>query len=95
MSQPERTYQDMVNAQKRREIEEADSERVRKQRELDFWWEQKLLSEASLDDGYVEIGGFRERRYRTSCHVGKHDPDFGHAISMFNRGSSAKSLRRS
>ena len=61
----------------RREIEEADQEWIRKQKLVDHLWEQKLLSEEPLDDGYVEIAGFRVPRYRTSCHVGKHDPDFG------------------
>jgi hypothetical protein len=77
MSEPERTYQDMVNAQKRREIEEADTDWVRKQKLLDHLWQQKLDAESDWDDDYVEIGGFREPRYRTSCHVGKRDPDFG------------------
>ena len=77
MSEPERTYQDMVNAQRRREIEEADQDWVRKQKLLDHLWQTKLDAETDWDDGYVEIGGFRELRYRTSCHVGKNDPDFG------------------
>jgi hypothetical protein len=77
MSEPERTCQDMVNAQKRREIEGADTEWIRKQKLLDHLWQQKLDSESDWDDGYEDWTGFREPRYRTSCHVGKHDPDFG------------------
>jgi hypothetical protein len=71
------TFEQRRNKQLRKEIEEADQAWVRGQKLVDYLWEQKLLSEASLDDNYVEIGGFRERRYRTSCHVGKHDTDFG------------------
>jgi hypothetical protein len=73
----EETYQQRINKQMRREIEEADSEWIRQQKLLDHVWQQKLDSEAPADDGYVEIGGFRVPRYRTSCHVGKHAPDFG------------------
>jgi hypothetical protein len=74
---PLETYEQRVNKQRRREIEEADQDWVRKQKLLDHLWQQKLDAEAPLDDGYVEIAGFRVPRYRTSCHVGKHDPDFG------------------
>jgi len=51
--------------------------RVRYQRELDAWQQSKLDAETALDDGYVEIAGFRERRYRTTCHRGCNDPDWG------------------
>ena len=71
------TFQDRVNKQMRREIEEADSDWVRQQKLLDHLWQAKLDAETPLDDGYDYSTGFREPRYRTSCHVGKHDPDFG------------------
>jgi hypothetical protein len=71
------TFQQRANKQIRREIEEADQEWIRQQKLLDHLWQTKLDAEASIDDGYVEVGGFRERRYRSSCHVGKHDSDFG------------------
>ena len=51
--------------------------RARYQRELDRWWQSKLDAEAVLDDDYVYVGGFRERRYKTTCHRGKGDPDYG------------------
>jgi len=38
----EETFQDRINRQRRREVEEADSAHARKQRELDFWWEINL-----------------------------------------------------
>src|SRR6516162_525074 len=41
--------------------------RARYQQELDRWWQSKLDAEAALDDGYVNVGGFRERR-RPTCH---------------------------
>jgi hypothetical protein len=44
---------------------------------LDHLWQTKLDAETDWDDDMVEIAGFRVPRYRTSCHVGKHDPDFG------------------
>jgi hypothetical protein len=44
---------------------------------LDHLWEQKLLSEVPLDDGYVEIAGFRERRSAMpSFHKSKRDRDW-------------------
>jgi hypothetical protein len=61
----------------RKEIQAADTEWARQQKLLDLLWQAKLDAEAPLDDGMVEIAGFRVPRYRTSCHVGKHDPDFG------------------
>jgi len=77
MSQPERTYQDMVNAQKRREIEEADQDWVRKQKLLDHLWQQKLDAEASLDDDDWDYStGYMERRHKVTCHRGRWDPDF-------------------
>jgi hypothetical protein len=40
------TFQDRVNQQRKREIEEATSAHVRKQQELDFWWEINLARQA-------------------------------------------------
>ena len=70
-------YHRRYQAQIRKEVEEAEQEWIRKQKLLDHLWQQKLDGEVGWDDGMVEIGGFRTSRYRTSCHVGKHDPDFG------------------
>ena len=53
----------------RKETEEADQQWIRQQKLLDHLWQQKLDAAAPLDDGYVEIAGFRVPRYRTSCHV--------------------------
>ena len=50
--------------------------RARYQQELDRWWQSKLDAEAALDDGYVNVGGFRERR-RPTGHRGPGDPDWG------------------
>ena len=77
MSEELETYEQRRNKQLRKEIEEADSERVRRQKLLDYLWEQKLLSGAPFDDGYDYSTGFKEPKYRPSCHVGKHDSDFG------------------
>jgi hypothetical protein len=54
----------------------ADQEWARKQKLLDHLWQQKLDSEAPLDDGYVEIGGFRERRTRYGFTKHWRDLDF-------------------
>ena len=57
---------------------EAQDPRIKHQRELDAWWQQQRDLKAALyDDEYVEIAGFRERRYRTTAHRGKGDPDYG------------------
>ena len=56
---------------------EGQDPRARYQRELDRWWQSKLDAEAALDDDHVYVGGFRERRYKTTCHKGKGDPDYG------------------
>jgi hypothetical protein len=61
----------------RQELAQAAEVRARYQRELDRWWQSKLDAEAALDDGYVNIGGFREPRYKTTCHKGRGDPDWG------------------
>jgi hypothetical protein len=63
--------------QEAKELAEWSDPRARYQRELNRFWEAKQMIEASLDDGYVEIAGFREPRYRTTCHRGKGDPDYG------------------
>jgi len=61
----------------RRVQAEAEGVRIRYQRELDRWWQSKLDAEAALDDGYDYSTGYRERRYRTTCHRGRGDPDYG------------------
>ena len=51
---------------------------VRYQRELDRIAQANLdLRTALEDDEYVEVGGFRERRYGKSFHRAKGDPDYG------------------
>ena len=69
------TYQQRVNKQMRREIEEADQDWVRKQKLLDYLWEQRLL-ESAPDDMY-EVGGFIEYHSKTpSFHKAKRDRDW-------------------
>jgi len=76
MSEPARTYQDMVNVQRRREIEEADQEWIRKQKLLDHLWQQKLDAEAPFDDDWDYSTGYMERPHKVTCHRGRWDPDF-------------------
>ena len=70
------TYQQRVYQQMRREIVEADTDWVRKQKLLDHLWQTKLDAEASLDDDWDYSAGFAERRHKVTCHRGKWDPDF-------------------
>jgi len=73
---PGPTYQQRVNAQRWREIEEADTEWVRKQKLLDHLWQQKLDAEGLLDDEWDYSTGYMERRHKVTCHRGRWDPDF-------------------
>jgi hypothetical protein len=59
------------------ELAEFDTPQARYQAVINRHWEAMRDAESDWDDEYVEIAGFREPRYRTSCHVGKRDPDFG------------------
>ena len=59
------TYQQRVNKQMRKEIEEADTEWVRKQKLLDLLWQSKLDAESDWDDEMYEVGGFQERWSQT------------------------------
>jgi hypothetical protein len=56
---------------------EGQDPRIAYQRELDRFMEAKRIIETSLEDEQVYIGGFLEPRYRTTCHRGKGDPDWG------------------
>jgi hypothetical protein len=46
-------------------------------RELNRWWQAKQEIEAAIEPDYVMVGGFLEPRYKTTCHKGKGDPDWG------------------
>jgi hypothetical protein len=71
--------QEQRTARRRRQgIEEFEGNEIAKrQRELDRFWQTKRDAETDWDDDMVEIAGFRVPRYRTTCHKGRHDPDFG------------------
>jgi hypothetical protein len=76
------TAEDRRNRQYHKEVaqwnREGEDPRVRYQREIDRWWQAKKDFEAALlENEYVMIGGFREPRYRTTCHRGRGDPDYG------------------
>jgi hypothetical protein len=70
------TAEDRRSQQMAKEIAEWNDARNRAQRELDRWWQARLDFEAD-DDEWIMVGGFRERRYRTTCHRGRGDPDYG------------------
>jgi len=77
----EDTYETRRRRQEAKEMAEwsagYDDPRTRYQRELDRFMEANRVIEASLEDEYVYVGGFREPRYKTTCHRGKGDPDYG------------------
>jgi hypothetical protein len=56
---------------------EGQDPRARYQRELDRWWQSKLDAEAALEDEYDYSTGYKERRYKSSCHRGPGDSDWG------------------
>jgi hypothetical protein len=60
-----------------KEWRQAELKRQRAQAVLDHLVEQQRILNEPLDDGYVTIGGFREPRYRMTCHKGRGDPDWG------------------
>jgi hypothetical protein len=77
-----KTAEDRRNRQYAKELAQYNAEgedaRVRYQRQLDEWVQRQRDLDAEFDDDdYVMIGGFREPRYRTTCHRGRGDPDFG------------------
>ena len=59
--------------QEAKELAEFNDPRNAYQRELDRFMEASRVIETE----YVMIGGFREPRYKTTCHRGKGDPDYG------------------
>jgi hypothetical protein len=67
------TYEARRRRQEARELAEWNDPRARYQRELDRFMEASRVIESE----YVMIGGFREPRYRTTCHKGRDDPDYG------------------
>jgi hypothetical protein len=69
------TAEDRRSQQMAKEIAEWNAQDAY-ERELNRQWQAKLDFEAD-DDEWIEIAGFRERRYRTSCHRGRGDPDYG------------------
>ena len=62
--------------QEAKELTEFNDPRHAYQRQLDRFWQATRVIGDALDD-YVEVCGFREPRYRTSCHKGRGDPDWG------------------
>ena len=69
----EDSYAARRRRQEAKELAEFNDPRARYQRELDRFVEASRVIESEC----VEIGGFREPRYRTTCHRGKGDPDYG------------------
>jgi hypothetical protein len=70
------TQEDRSSRQMAKEIAEWNAQ-DRYQRELNRWWQAKKDIEAALEPDYVEVCGFLEPRYRTTCHRGPGDPDWG------------------
>jgi hypothetical protein len=73
----EQTYQANYNKQMRKEIEEFENDPIAKQQMiLDRMWQDKLDAESDWDDGFIEVGGFRERRTKYGFTKHWRDPDF-------------------
>ena len=71
---------DALARRMQQEAAQAEKVRMRYQSELDRWWQSKLDAEAALDDGYDYSTGYKERRYKVTCHRGPGDPDWGAVI---------------
>jgi hypothetical protein len=73
----EDTYEARRSRQIAKELAEWNAQgqdpRTAYQRELDRFMEASRV----IEDQYVDIGGLREPRYRTSCQRGPGDPDWG------------------
>jgi len=72
----QRWRRDRRREQEAKEIAELNDPRARYQAELDRWWQLQRDFADALDD-HVYVGGFREPRYKTTCHRGPGDPDWG------------------
>ena len=72
----EETAEDRRSRQMAKEIAEWQAQ-DRYQQELNRWWQAKQEIEAAIEPDYVMVGGFLEPRYKTTCHKGKGDPDWG------------------
>ena len=70
------TQEDRRSQQMAKEIAEWNAQ-DRYVRELNRWWQAKQEIEAAIEPDYVMVGGFLEPRYKTTCHKGKGDPDWG------------------
>jgi hypothetical protein len=78
----DQTYSQRLARRMEQERVEFENDRIaRAQAEIDFWWQTKIDLEGPLDDGYVEIAGFREPRRRTTCstwtRAERYSPIFG------------------
>src|SRR5215469_8664653 len=71
-----RRWRNRRGEQLAKEIAEQNDPRARYQAELDRWWQLQRDFADALDD-HVYVGGFREPRYKTTCHRGPGDPDYG------------------
>jgi hypothetical protein len=76
VSDREQTSAQNLARRRQQEYDELDRPHVRQQLILDRLWQAKLDAEAPLDDGYITIGGFRERRTRYGFNKHWRDPDF-------------------
>ena len=69
-------WRDRRQEQLAKELAEQNDPRARYQAELDRWWQLQRDFADALDD-HVMVGGFREPRYKATCHRGPGDPDWG------------------
>jgi hypothetical protein len=76
MSDDDNTASNNYNKRIAAEPREADDPVVKRQLELDYWWQTRRAFEEQFDD-YYEVGGFLERHSRTpSFHKSRRDRDW-------------------
>ena len=63
------TAEQRRTAQVRKEYEAFQNDpQAHAQQQLDWAWEQKLIADAPFDDGYDYSTGFKEPRFKMTCH---------------------------
>jgi len=72
----EQTFRSNYNKRIAAELREADDLVVKRQLELDYWWQAQRDLEFEEDDVY-EVGGFMEKWSQTASYTkGKRDSDW-------------------
>jgi hypothetical protein len=74
-SDPQLSYEQRYARRLQQEYDEFHNDpQARAQAELDRWWQSQR---DDAIDRYTYWGGYKEPRFKTTCHRGPGDPDFG------------------